>query len=222
MEKRKRNRKIADCTGQKFGMLTAVSLVERRESRNHLWLWSCECGGTSVSGVRDVKKGHTKSCGCLQRASVVARNLRHGASFSERQTYRSWKDMRSRCNNPNDSDYSDYGGRGISICGRWGNFVTFLADMGSRPVGATLDRINVNGNYEPGNCRWADAMTQANNKRTNHVLESGETLSQASRRAGLSRSKVWHRLKAGYSLEDALSNKDFRKCQRQESSFPQS
>lgn len=221
MTHKRRNRKITDWTGQKIGMLTAVSLVERRESRNHLWLWKCECGGESVSGIRDVRKGHTKSCGCLHKAWLADRNRRHGGTLNERRTYRSWKDMRARCRNPENHDYPDYGGRGISVCDRWDDFAAFLSDMGPRPEGKTIDRIDHNGDYTPGNCRWADAETQANNKRANHVVKSGETLAQASRRAGLSASKVWYRLKAGYSLEEALSDKDLRKCQQRKSNYPQ-
>lgn len=106
-------------------------------------------------------------------------NRKHGqASPTARgPTYRSWETMKSRCNNPNDPSFPDYGGRGIKVCGRWGDFVSFLADMGERSRGTTLDRIKVNGDYEPGNCRWSNSKIQGRNKRCNRmVFWRGENL----------------------------------------------
>lgn len=211
----KRNRAIQDISGQKHGMLTAVSLVERKASRNHLWLWSCECGAQKTIAIRSVKSGHTKSCGCLHRKWLAARNTTHGLSKVESRTYRSWKDMRARCNNPRNGDYREYGGRGIGVCPRWESFELFLKDMGRRPSGMTIDRIDTNGQYEPGNCRWATAKTQANNKRSNRVIESIGTLAEASEMSGLDASKISYRLDAGYSIDAALTDVDYRKCKLQ-------
>lgn len=211
MEVKRRNRAIHDHTGEKFGRLTAVRLVERRDSRNHLWEWSCECGVVVVVGIRSVVKGASRSCGCLRSEMLSARNEKHGMSKLHKREYRTWKDMRSRCNNPNNKDFSNYGGRGISVCERWNDFSAFLLDMGCRPEGMTIDRIDVDGNYEPKNCRWATQKTQANNKRNNRILDNGKTLSQNCEESGLGHSKIQYRLRAGYSINDALSDMDFRK-----------
>lgn len=147
------------------------------------------------------------------RPDLSARNTKHGLSRTERATYRSWKDLRARCQNPNDSDYKDYGGRGITFDPRWEDFAVFFAEMGRRPEGMSLDRIDVNGNYEAGNCRWATAMTQANNKRSNHRIEwngRSQTLMEWSRETGVDQSKARYRLKQNWPLEAVFSREDFR------------
>lgn len=211
---RKRNRPLKDYAGQKFGKLTALSLVERTADNNHLWRFLCDCGNQKDARIKNVKSGHTTSCGCAFRAMLVERNTTHGMSRRLSQTYRSWKDMRSRCMNVCDSDYADYGGRGIRVCDQWADFAVFVADVGERPKGKTLDRIDVNGNYEPGNCRWATAKQQANNKRSNHVIEfNGETktLAQWCEKFAVEPSKVRYRIKAGWPLELVFSQEDGRK-----------
>ncbi len=122
--------------------------------------------------------------------------------------------MRATCNNPRHTDFKDYGGRGVSVCPEWGSFSRFFADMGQRPEGKTLDRIDVNGHYSPSNCRWADAKTQANNKRTNRLIEhKGEvkTLSLWCSTYGVEPSKVRYRLKQGWDTAKAFSSEDFRR-----------
>lgn len=209
----RKQRALKDWTGVKIGRLTAVEMVQRDDKwRDHRWRFSCECGGEKVVGIKQVTSGHTSSCGCLFSEVMRKRNTTHGLS-QHKGAYRSWKDMRSRCLNPNDSDYADYGGRGIAFDPRWNSFETFFADMGDRPADMSLDRIDVNGNYCPDNCRWADAMTQANNKRSNRLIEhNGEakTLSQWCRHFGLEHSKVAYRLAQGMSFEAAFSAGDFR------------
>lgn len=124
------------------------------------------------------------------------------------RAYASWRSMVYRCTNPKNPKYRFYGGRGIAICDRWRVFNDFYADMGDRPEGMTLDRIDSDGNYEPGNCRWADAETQANNTRATRVLTfNGEALSisQWSRRLGLGFTTIAGRLKTGWPVALALS-----------------
>lgn len=210
-----RDRTLKDYAGMRFGKLVAVRMVERgvRPENNHRWLFNCDCGQKSEVGIKSVRSGHTSSCGCLQRASVVQRNQVHGLSQNHRREYRSWKDMRGRCNNPGNQDYPDYGGRGIAVDARWNDFAVFFGDMGIRPEGHTIDRIDVNGMYEPGNCRWAAAKQQANNKRSNRTIEfNGEakTLQQWCDQFGMEPSKVRYRLGVGYSVAEAFDRGDKR------------
>lgn len=119
----------------------------------------CACGTERVLDACDVAKGRSKSCGCNRKTATST----HGKSGTP--TYRSWRAMLNRCTNPNFIGYAQYGGRGITVCDRWREFAAFLADMGERPEGMTLDRIDVDGPYRPDNCRWATISQQNANKR---------------------------------------------------------
>ena len=216
VEGRQRNRPLKDYSGVRFGRLTASSLVARDTGSGgkNVWRFLCDCGACVDLNIRDVRSGHTSSCGCLARDTIVARNLTHGLSASYPVEYRAWKGIRRRCRAKTCGDYADYGGRGISVCGEWDDFAVFLADMGPRPTWAhSVDRVDVNGDYRSDNCRWALPQVQANNKRTNHLIEMrGETktLAQWCEIFGLDGSKVRYRLKSGRSVEDAFSQNDFR------------
>ena len=193
--------------GARYGKLVVIG-----DGIGALWVCQCDCGGLKVTTSKQLNSGKTASCGCLASAVLAARNKTHGLSKSA--SYRSWKDMRSRCYNPNDSDYKDYGGRGIAVCARWQDFANFYQDMGDRPRGLTVDRINVNGNYEPSNCRWATLTTQANNKRTNVVITwngVSKTLTQWARETGIDRTKARYRLAQGWSLDKVFAQSDFRR-----------
>lgn len=209
-----RNRKLKDYTGARYGRLVVTRMVERGDAENnHLMEVLCDCGVVARKRIKLMRSGHTSSCGCIAREVLVARNATHGLSHGNRREYRSWKDMRARCRNPNDSDFADYGGRGIAVCERWDDFAEFLADMGKRPLGCTLDRINVNGDYSPANCRWADSKTQANNKRSNRIIEIEgveKTLQAWCDQYGTEPSKVRYRLSVGYSPLEALTMGDMR------------
>lgn len=189
--------KIRDLTGQKFQMLTALELRGRNEKRQTLWLFRCDCGTEKVLWGASVAHGYTKSCGCWQKANPARKS--HGESGS--RTFQSWASMRQRCTNPTNPRYADYGGRGISVCERWNSFENFLLDMGERPAGATIDRFpNNDGNYEPGNCRWASMTEQNRNRRTTiNVEHDGETLPLKAwaDRVGVSYKTIWHRHKIG-------------------------
>jgi hypothetical protein len=147
-----------DLTGKRFGRLIVVAYAEHRN-----WICNCICGARTIVAGSNLRRGQSKSCGCLARELSKSRATTHGMSKS--REYRTWRAMRDRCLNPNSHAYEWYGGRGISICDDWLSFVALLADMGSRPPGCSIDRINNDGNYEPGNCQWAPPSVQARNRR---------------------------------------------------------
>lgn len=164
-----------DVRGKTFGRLTA--LFESGRSRREI-LWRCRCScGTEVD-VRSysLRRGLTVSCGCAKLESQQRNKFKPRHGMSETQTHAVWLSMRQRCRNPRSTAYLNYGGRGISVCERWESFENFLADMGERPPAMELDRIDVNGNYTPENCRWATLTQQARNTRkTVRVEFRGET-----------------------------------------------
>lgn len=160
--------------GQVFGRLTVVSKVGMKGTRQ-LWLCKCTCGNEHAATTSDLRYGSVQSCGCFLKGHTAA-NFRHGHSerHNSSATYNSWRGMIERCTNPKQPHYRHYGGRGIKFCPQWATFENFLADMGERPEGKTLDRINVDGNYEPSNCRWATTTEQALNTRRRKARELAE------------------------------------------------
>lgn len=165
--------RLLGLVGQRAGRLTIQSFIPAmKRDGGSKWICVCDCGTTVEIpvGRLAVNGRGTKSCGCLNRDVMLktakTRVKTHGRSYTK--TYKAWVSMKGRCNNPKAGSYKHYGGRGISVCSKWmESFEAFLADMGECPDNYSLDRINVEGNYEPANCRWADRITQANNTRRN-------------------------------------------------------
>ena len=152
-----------DVTGQRFNRLVVLGRSERKSAAGALWVCRCDCGRETVSTSLKLRRGTTKSCGCFKFEIML--NLRHGHSKMKSRTYRTWKEMRQRCMNPNSDKWQWYGGRGITICAEWDDFERFLSDMGERPEKMTLDRIDSDGDYCKDNCRWATAKQQAETNR---------------------------------------------------------
>lgn len=193
-----------DLTGQTFNRFTVLRRGENTKIGQASWICRCDCGEIRSVKTYSLKSGNSKSCGCYHRDAIT----KHGQVKSPE--HRSWGAMKSRCLNPGAAGFESYGGRGITVCERWAeSFEAFLEDMGPRPSPRhSIDRINSDGNYEPGNCRWADPRTQGNNRRNNVRLTCfGETLTLAqwARKVGLRRNMIEHRLNIGWPLEDALT-----------------
>lgn len=176
-----------DLTGMRFGRLIALREAPKaaRHKAGTKWHCVCDCGAELVTETGALRSGHTKSCGCYHKDRVGEISTTHGRSWTPE--WRAWRAMVSRCTVTTNSSYPWYGGRGITVCQRWRQFENFLMDMGPRPAGTTIDRINNDGNYEPGNCRWATREQQDSNKQaTVLVTFGGETMtySQWARKLG--------------------------------------
>lgn len=170
--------KRIDVTGQRFGRLLVCAMVYEagKDSKAQC---VCDCGSAFTATVYNMRSGNTSSCGCLDRELKVARGRVHGSiqgkknathGMSKTPTYVSWQDARKRCFSPKNKRFAEYGGRGITMCAEWADsFESFLADMGVAPPGMTLERERVNGDYEPGNCKWATRAEQSQNTRRNRA-----------------------------------------------------
>lgn len=182
----KAGRKLHDITGEVFGRLTAIRVVSHGTNQPTMWECQCGCGNSVVVWIRSLRKGVTRSCGCLSREIDPWRSYKHG--MSNTPTYGTWTEMLRRCTDPTREAFARYGGRGISVCKRWYTFENFLEGMGTRPEGKSLDRKDNDGNYEKNNCRWATRRQQANNMWNNQwITYQGKTrtVAQWSRRLEL-------------------------------------
>ena len=191
--------------GQKYERLAVVSFAGKSKSSHLLWLCRCDCGNERIVEGGNLRRGNTKSCGCLKLQIMTERFTTHGGRGT--LGYTSYIDAKRRCTNPNTKNFHHYGGRGIKFL--FNGFEEFFADVGPRPGKEySLDRINNEGNYEPGNCRWATIKIQSRNKRTNRNLTyQNETLCLKSwaERLGLNHKTISKRLDYGWSVEKALS-----------------
>lgn len=195
-----------DLTGHKYGRLLVLSYAGKKHNKT-AWLCKCDCGNTAVVTGNAMRKGNTRSCGCLAQETKPTRT--HGRRH--KPEYQSWSGMKTRCTNPNQASYAHYGGRGIKVCKRWMNsFEAFFEDMGPRPKGHSLERIDRDGDYEPNNCRWATITEQANNtSQNNRIAFRGRklTISEWAEETGIERRTIARRLGLGWSVRRALTEK---------------
>ena len=215
-----------ELSGQRFGRLV-VGIRAPTTKKHTAWHCTCDCGAELVVKTHHLSCGETKSCGCLKRERartlhqsvvrkpkpVVVKKARHGLSRS--RAYNIWVHMRGRCENPNHHAFAYYGGRGITLCERWSVFENFYADMGEPPPRHTIERMDNDKGYEPGNCRWATRAEQSRNtSRNRRLTHAGVTLtvSQWAARVGINEQTIASRLDdSGWSVADALTRPVSRK-----------
>lgn len=212
-----------DLTGVRSERLVGVRMVGRNRHGQRLWSCLCDCGRQPVVIASRLATGAAKSCGCLivDRAREQTHNLRHGHTSRKAlgrprsATYVTWSAMIRRCSDPGDQAFSRYGGAGVRVCDAWIRFDGFLADMGARPRGTSIDRIDNTKGYEPGNCRWATSTVQNRNSGSCKIteataqevlgrLEHGESPSSIAVRMSLARTMVYS-IKRGDSWGDLLA-----------------
>ena len=196
-----------DLTGQRFGRLTVARMIT---CGGRMWSCNCDCGITVEAPRRHLLAGRVVSCGCYLRDHPG--RLRHGSARKGNKTaeYRCWIGMRQRCENARMPCFKNYGGRGIRVCARWQSFEHFLADMQQRPSRRhTIERKNVDGDYEPSNCIWATRADQNDNRRDTIRIRVGHellTIKQLARQAGLPHATLYARLRRyGWTLQRALA-----------------
>lgn len=205
-EQHKRNVSIGD----KFGFLTITKLPEG-SLRNNKVTCVCECGLYGEYYLNNLRRGTTTSCGC--KRSFYAKKARNCHGESTSVLYKKWASMKNRCQNKNAKNYNDYGGRGIRICNEWLEFWSFRewAYKNGYCEGLSIERINVNGNYEPSNCKWVMLEEQARNKRRSVIIEYGgkkQTAAEWARELGIGKETITYRHRAGWSDEECLFGKE--------------
>ena len=204
---------VMDLVGQQFGELTVVSFSHMDYRHEANWLCKCSCGCGTVVSTGKLKSGHTRTCGHAN-ITLVKHKEGYFPARDHPRLYGVWQGMKSRCYNKNNGSFPNYGGRGISVCDEWRSFGVFCEwalsngyDETAKFGECTLDRIDVNGDYCPSNCRFVDAETQMNNKANNRVITlNGETdtLANWAKRLGLKYGTVMQRLARGHTVEEAL------------------
>ena len=196
----KRNHRFKDETGRRYGRLIVLGCDSITSCKARL-IGPFDCCQRRTVGGQDLRRGRTTSCGCSR--------IQHGHARREKQTqeYRSWEAMLRRCENPKDVNFASYGGRGISICKRWHSFKHFFSDMGCRPTGLTLERVENSLGYFPSNCKWASPKEQARNRRDNRILTfNGKTLCATAwaELLGLKADTILDRMDRGDSIRRCL------------------
>lgn len=219
-------KKAIDISGRRYGKLTVVRRADDRFDKKGnirtVYLCKCDCGNETITYASNLTSGHSKSCGCEQKENLKRIGFQNMPDLrmdttkhhkSNTRLYRIWRGMKERCNNPNSNAYSNYGGRGIKVCDEWKNdFEVFYswAITNGYSDNLSIDRIDVNGNYEPSNCRWADTKTQCNNMRTNKyftINSTTKTMKQWADTYDMDYGKVKERIRIGWTIEEALELK---------------
>lgn len=201
--------KCEDLTGREYNSVTFLSFVGKTTNCQTRWRCRCDCGAEFESYAASVVHGRTKSCGCLKRAHLISMTTTHGGCNT--QEHEAWRNMIGRCERKSSREYHNYGARGIKVCERWRHsFPNFLADVGPKPSPKhSLDRYpNNDGDYEPGNVRWATWQEQSRNKRSNQFLTCrGITLTVTdwATRLGVSTGGIRARVRKGWSDEEILT-----------------
>lgn len=206
---------IQDLTGLRFSRLTVLKASERPKSSSGQYYWHCrcDCGVEKEAQSYHLRSGHTRSCGCLSREAAGIRsrerNLRHGDTSSPE--WICWVSMRQRCLSPDSKSYPGYGGRGITICERWGSFEAFLSDMGRKPhPECSIDRIDNEGSYSPENCHWATKTQQTRNRRNTRMVSVGsqtKTIQEWADSSGHSYARLYDRIfRSGWDAEKAINS----------------
>lgn len=200
--------KLYDLRGKRFTRLLVVSLSAKRDGNEKWWHCICDCGKPTIVSTERLNSGNTRSCGCLLADTASVNHRTHGLRHTKE--YTAWANMWRRCADVSRPEYKNYGGRGITVCERWRLFENFIVDMGPKPsIKHTLDRYpNNNGNYEPGNCRWATRTENNRNTRVVKMLMYGgvvKPLPQWAEELGLPKGTVQSRLRLGWSVEKTLS-----------------
>jgi hypothetical protein len=198
-----------DITGMRFGHLTAMEYGGRKVFpsgvTHNLWISKCDCGNTVTLAYGSLTSGHTTSCGCTAKQKIAEARTKHGYASHRKngkfnKTYLCWRNMKSRCANPNDDRYPAYGGRGIKVCERWLVFENFLADMGDCPDNCSIERIDIDSDYCPSNCQWLPDRDQFENKQqTSQITHLGKTqsLKRWATELGLNYGTVYGRYQRG-------------------------
>lgn len=195
--------RLIDLTGQRFGRLVVLERAENNHDGSAMWRCRCDCGNIAIVRSYLLKNGRTQSCGCIKNEVHTTHGARHT------RLYNTWRGMRERCENPSHKSYSNYGGQGISVCAEWQDFAAFQkwALASGYKDGLSIDRIDSNGNYEPSNCRWADAKQQGRNRGNNRLITykgQTKTATEWAEQFHINRDTLTMRLKAGWSVEKAL------------------
>lgn len=196
--------RLIDRTGERYERLVVVSRAPNKGGKdtNARWVCRCDCGATVTSYGQDLARGKVKSCGCYNAEKIV----KHG--MARTHVYRAWIAMIQRCENPNTKNYERYGGRGITVSDEWHDFQTFFRDMGNRPAGYSIDRIDNNAGYSKENCRWSTTAQQNNNRRVNRkatINGRTQTIAEWAKEYGVTWQVMKGRVERGWSEEDAAT-----------------